>query len=75
MSLRGPLPEHTFVYADSALAEVLCHASLMDLTVPRARELRQIHQHHRPDECAVHLEVAFLLLLEGDDGDGDGDDG
>ncbi|MFF3572196.1 hypothetical protein ACFYXQ_30885 [Nocardia jiangxiensis] len=63
------------MYADSVLAEVLCHASLMELTVPRARELRQIHQHHRPDECAVHLEAAFLLLLEGEGGDEDEGDG
>lgn len=69
MSLRGPMPDHTFVYADSVLAEVLCYASLLELTVPRARELREIHQHHPPDECAVHLAAAHLLLLDGDQGD------
>ncbi|WP_067905136.1 hypothetical protein [Nocardia vaccinii] len=69
MSLRGPLPEHTFVYADSVLAEVLCHANLLELTVPRARELQEIHGRHHPDECEVHLEAAYLLLLDGADGD------
>ena len=66
MSLHGPVPDRTFVYADSPLAEVWCHASLMELTVPRARELLEIHQHHHPDECVVHLEAAYLLLVEDD---------
>ncbi len=64
MSLREPLPHRTFVYADSVLAEALCQASLMELTIPRARELREIHQNHHPDECIVHLEAAYLLLVE-----------
>ncbi|MFF3571830.1 hypothetical protein [Nocardia jiangxiensis] len=31
----------------------------MELTLERARELRDIHSSHPPDECIVHLEAAF----------------
>ncbi|WP_232236238.1 hypothetical protein [Nocardia sp. BMG51109] len=55
-----------FVYADSWLAEFLCQASLMELTPQRAEELREIHRFHHPDECIVHLEAAYLLLIEDD---------
>ncbi|PPJ23137.1 hypothetical protein C5E45_29315 [Nocardia nova] len=60
------VPDRTFVYADSVLAEVLCCAHLMELTPKRAEELRFIHRHHHPDECVVHLEAAYLLLIEVD---------
>ncbi len=61
-------PSHrTFVSADGKLAEFMCQVSLMELTVERARELRQIHRFHHPDECIVHLEAAYLLLLAEDD--------
>ncbi|WP_245720850.1 hypothetical protein [Nocardia pseudovaccinii] len=53
--------------ADGKLAEFMCQVSLMELTVERARELRQIHRFHHPDECIVHLEAAYLLLLAEDD--------
>ncbi|WP_245660098.1 hypothetical protein [Nocardia gamkensis] len=44
----------------------MCHAHLMELTVLRAQELREIHRRHHPDECVVHLEAAYLLLVEDD---------
>ncbi len=62
-----PVPDRTFVYAESILAEVLCHAHVMELTSERAEELRFIHRHHHPDECIVHLQAAYLLLIEDDD--------
>ncbi|WP_245672506.1 hypothetical protein [Nocardia anaemiae] len=49
------------------LAEFMCQVQLLDLTVERARELLYIHRRHHPDECIVHLEAAYLLLIE--DGD------
>lgn len=58
--------DSTFVYADGMLAEVMCQVHLLGLTVERARELRDIHREHRPDECVVHLEAACLLLGEGE---------
>ncbi|MBF6171297.1 hypothetical protein [Nocardia blacklockiae] len=61
-----PLNHKTFVQADGKLAEFMCQAHLMELTVLRARELREIHRHHHPDECVVHLEAAYLLLVEDD---------
>ncbi|MFE7747262.1 hypothetical protein [Nocardia sp. NPDC057455] len=67
MTFSNPLPDRTFVRADGMLAEFMCHAHLLELTVERARELRRIHRFHRPDECIVHLEVAYVLLIE--DGD------
>ncbi|WP_258562247.1 hypothetical protein [Nocardia africana] len=39
----------------------------MELTVERARELRHIHRFHHPDECLVHSEAAYLLLLDDDE--------
>ncbi|WP_454196503.1 hypothetical protein [Nocardia sp. Marseille-Q1738] len=45
------------------LAEFMCQVHLMELTVERARELRCIHREHPPDECVVHLEAAYLLLV------------
>ncbi|MCX4098037.1 hypothetical protein [Nocardia sp. alder85J] len=66
MTAPDPLRHRTFVYAQSILAEVLCHANLLELTSERAEELRFIHQCHRPDECTVHLEAAYLLLIEAD---------
>lgn len=59
-----PLPHRTFVHADSKLAEFMCQVSLLELTVERARELRRIHRFDHPDECIVHLEAAYLLLIE-----------
>ncbi len=46
------------------LAEFMCQVHLLELTVERAQELRYIHRLHRPDECIVHLESAYLLLIE-----------
>ncbi|WP_174188409.1 hypothetical protein [Nocardia barduliensis] len=62
--MPDPSHHHTFIYADSMLAEFLCHAHLMELTSQRAEELRQIHRYHHPDECIVHLEAAYLLVTE-----------
>ncbi|MCX4097395.1 hypothetical protein [Nocardia sp. alder85J] len=59
-----PLPDRTFVHADGKLAEFMCQVSLLELTVERARVLRHIHRFHHPDECRVHLEAAYLLLVE-----------
>ncbi len=64
--MPDPLPHRTFVQADGKLAEFMCQVSLMDLTLNRARELRNIHRFHHPDECIVHLEAAYLLLDESD---------
>ncbi|MBF6472675.1 MULTISPECIES: hypothetical protein [Nocardia] len=64
MTSSDPLPDKVFVQADGILAEFMCHAHLLELTVERARELRLIHRFHRPDECIVHLEVAYVLLIE-----------
>jgi len=62
-----PDPIHrVFVQADGMLAEAMCHVCLLELTARRARELRYIHRHHRPDDCLVHLEAAYLLLIEDD---------
>lgn len=61
-----PLPHRTFVHADGKLAEFMCQVYLMELTPERARQLRYIHRFHHPDECIVHLEAAYLLLVEGD---------
>ncbi|MGV9585501.1 hypothetical protein [Nocardia farcinica] len=44
----------------------MCRVHLMELTPERARELRHVHRFHRPDECIVHLEAAYLLLIEDD---------
>ena len=60
-----PLGHKAFVPAASMLAEVMCKVHVTDLTVQRARELRFIHRCHHPDDCVVHLEVAYLLLVEG----------
>ncbi|WP_216914124.1 hypothetical protein [Nocardia noduli] len=51
-----------YVRADSRLAEHLCGLRLTDLTVERARELRKLHNDHRPDDCRVHLAAAARLL-------------
>ncbi|WP_281198539.1 hypothetical protein [Nocardia vermiculata] len=37
---------------------------MMELTADRARQLIDIHRRHPPDECIVHLEAAYLLLIE-----------
>lgn len=66
MSAPDPLPYKTFVQADGKLAEFMCQVYPLELTVERARELRHIHRFHHPDECIVHLEAAYLLLVEGD---------
>ncbi|WP_324198885.1 hypothetical protein [Nocardia amamiensis] len=56
--------EHrTFVHADGVLAEFMCQVHLLELAPERARELRHIHRKHHPDDCVVHLEAAWLLLL------------
>ncbi len=52
--------------ADGKLAEFMCDVHLMELTPGRAFELRHIHRFHHPDECIVHLEAAYLLLIEDD---------
>jgi len=64
--MTEPDPFNTFVKADGMLAECMCQVRLLGLTVERARELRYIHRGHRPDECLVHLEAAYLLLVEDD---------
>jgi len=61
---RKPI-ERAYVHADGPLAEVMCDAYLMELTVVRARQLRQSHRRHRPDDCWVHLQVAVKLLPPG----------
>lgn len=65
--MSNPRQHRTFVQADGKLAEFMCQVSLMELTVERARELRYIHRFHHPDECVVHLEAAYLLLISEDD--------
>ncbi|MGW4325476.1 hypothetical protein ACWEKR_06245 [Nocardia sp. NPDC004573] len=67
MATPEPLNHKTFVQADGAPAEFMCRVQLLALTVQRAGKLLYIHRHHHPDECIVHLEVAYLLLVE--DGD------
>ncbi|MEV0772757.1 hypothetical protein [Nocardia salmonicida] len=57
-----PLQGYTFVHADGILAEVMCQVRLLELTMERARELREIHGGHQPDECPVHLAAAFLIM-------------
>ncbi|WP_174188491.1 hypothetical protein [Nocardia barduliensis] len=64
MTSSDPLQHKTFVQADGMLAECMCQVHLLELTVGRARELRRIHRLHRPDECIVHLEAAYFLLIE-----------
>lgn len=61
-----PLRHRTFVHADGKLAEFMCQVHLLELTIERARELRCIHRFHHPEECIVHLESAYLLLVEDD---------
>lgn len=63
MNRPEPMPERTFVQADGKLAEFMCQVHLMELTLDRAEELRYIHRQHHPDECIVHLEAAYLLLM------------
>ncbi|WP_280450676.1 hypothetical protein [Nocardia cyriacigeorgica] len=67
MTTPEPLNHKTFVQADGMLAEFMCQVHLMELTLDRAWALRYIHRHHHPDDCVVHLEAAYLLLVE--DGD------
>ncbi|WP_245553100.1 hypothetical protein [Nocardia veterana] len=62
------LRQKAFVHADGFLAEFLCRVHLLELSAARARELRAIHRSHHPDECTVHLETAYLLLIS--DGEG-----
>lgn len=52
------------MHADGKLAEFMCQVHLMELTPERAEELRHIHRAHHPDECVVHLEAAYLLMIE-----------
>lgn len=59
-----PMGQRAFVHADGKLAEFMCQVHLLGLTPARARELRTIHGAHCPDECIVHLEAAYLLLIE-----------
>ncbi|WP_280381673.1 hypothetical protein [Nocardia wallacei] len=66
MTSPDPLERKVFVQADGMLAEFMCRSHLMELTVERARELQHIHRFHRPDECVVHLEAAYLLLVADD---------
>ncbi|MFF0488050.1 hypothetical protein ACWDSJ_36240 [Nocardia sp. NPDC003482] len=58
------LQRKVFVHADGALPEFMCQVHLLKLTRDRAEELRFIHRTHRPDECIVHLEAAYLLLRQ-----------
>ena len=59
------MPDHrTFVHADGVLAEFMCQVHLLELTHGRAQELRRIHRHHPPDECIVHLEASYLLMID-----------
>ncbi|MEU4706760.1 hypothetical protein AB0G00_10020 [Nocardia salmonicida] len=58
------MEQKTFVQADGRLAEFMCQVHLLELTPERAEHLRHIHRFHRPDECFVHLQVAYLLLIE-----------
>ncbi len=53
--------DRTYVDADGRLAEIWCHAELLNLTVKRARELVHIHACHPPDDCNVHLAAAVML--------------
>jgi hypothetical protein len=64
MTTSNPGGDCTFVQADGVLAEVMCQVRLLELTVERARQLLYIHCEHHPDECMVHLEAAYLLLIE-----------
>ncbi|MFI2279623.1 hypothetical protein [Nocardia beijingensis] len=64
MTTPDPQNHQMYVYADSVLAEFLCQAHLMELTPERAERLRIIHRWHHPDECTVHLEAAYWLLVE-----------
>ncbi|WP_280475909.1 hypothetical protein [Nocardia asiatica] len=66
MTASNPGGDTTFVQADGVLAEVMCQVCLLGLTVERARQLLDIHCEHHPDECLVHLEAAYLLMIEGD---------
>ncbi|MEU2177568.1 hypothetical protein ABZ552_25415 [Nocardia sp. NPDC019219] len=61
-----PLEQKTFVQADGKPAEFMCNVHLLELTPERAEELRSVHRFHHPDECIVHLEAAYLLLIEDD---------
>ncbi|WP_280314741.1 hypothetical protein [Nocardia wallacei] len=63
--MPDPEGHNTFVQADGKLAEFMCQVHLMELTPERAEELRHIHRFHHPDECIVHLEAAYMLLIEG----------
>lgn len=64
----GPktMEHRVFVHADGTLAEFMCQVHMMELTADRARQLIDIHRRHPPDECIVHLEAAYLLLIEED---------
>ncbi|WP_280477456.1 hypothetical protein [Nocardia asiatica] len=64
MTSPDPSVHRTFVQADGILAEHMCKVHLLALTLGRARELRRIHRLHHPDECIVHLEAAYFLLVE-----------
>lgn len=66
MMSPDPLRQRTFVHADGKLAEFMCQVHLLELTSERAEVLRHIHRTHHPDECVVHLEAAYLLLIEDD---------
>jgi hypothetical protein len=61
-----PLEQKTFVHADGRLAEFMCQVHLLELTPERAEELRHIHRFHHPDDCIVHLQATYLLLIEDD---------
>lgn len=66
MNPSDPVQHRTFVHADGKLAEFMCQVYLLELTLERANELQRIHRFHHPEECIVHLECAYLLLVEGD---------
>ncbi|NEW36862.1 hypothetical protein GV794_23840 [Nocardia cyriacigeorgica] len=61
------MPHSIYVQADGRLAEHMCRVHLLDLTLPRARQLLDVHRRHLPDDCMVHLAAAVLLFAEDDD--------
>ncbi|MEV6325980.1 hypothetical protein AB0M45_33165 [Nocardia sp. NPDC051787] len=59
-----PVKHSTFIHADGLLAEFMCQVYLIELTPERAQQLLYTHREHHPDECVVHLQAAYLLLIK-----------